>query len=170
MTRHAFTIVETIMAVGIALLLITVLTTLLLHGGSTTARTSAQFSLQQTSRVAIARLLQELQEGIEVVVPGPGVTLPHAVVRDRVSCARWYYLVAQAGEPGSYELWRQAADPDLPAAQRKERLLKGVRRLTFTARGEAALQVNLLVREAGEEMPLLTTVRLRNVAAADEGW
>ena len=170
MNRRGFSLVEALIAVGLCALLIGVLTGVMLHGGASTARTSAQFALQQTSRAAIARLLSELQEGMEVVVPGPGCTLPHAVVRDRVSCARWYYLVAQPGEPGSYELWRQAADPDLPPAERKERLLKGVRRLTFTARGEAALQINLLVREQGEEMPLLTSVRLRNVASADDGW
>lgn len=168
--RRAFTLVEILFGAALLTVLIAVLISLLIHGGRSTARTGAQYALQQASRQAMARFLREIQESMEVVQPVPGSTLPHAVVRDQVSCARWYYLTPQPDEPGCYELWRWADDPDLPLEQRKERLLRGVRRMTFTSRGEAALQVNMVVREAGEEMPLLTTVRLRNVAAADDGW
>ena len=42
--------------------------------------------------------------------------------------------------------------------------------MTFTAHGESAVQVNMVVKEGAEELPLLTTVRMRNVAAADDGW
>ena len=168
--RRAFTVIEVLIGGILLVVLVAVLVMFLVYGGRSTARTSAQYSLQQAGRVALAHFLREIQEGMEVIQPPPGSTLPHAVIRDAVSCPRFYYLVPQADEPGSFELWRFVNDPDIAADQRKERLLRGVRRCTFTARGEAALQVNLLMREAGEEFPLLTTVRLRNAAAADDGW
>ena len=168
--RRGFSLVEVGIAAGLFAVLAGVLTMLLIHGGRSSARTGTQYALQQTSRVGMAHFLQELQEGMEVVQPAPGCTLPHAVIRDQVSCARWYYLVPQPDERGSYELWRYADDPDMAPADRKQRVLRGIRRLTFTAHGESAVQVNMVVKEGAEELPLLTTVRMRNVAAADDGW
>ena len=170
MKRRAFSIVEISIGAGLLAVLMGVLVMMLIHGGRSSARTGVQYALQQQSRTAMAHFLQELQEGMEVVQPTPGCTLPQAVIRDAVSCARWYYLVKQPDEPGSFELWRYADDPDMDPARRKERLLRGVKRLTFTAHGESAVQINLVVREGTEELPLLTTVRMRNIAAADDGW
>ena len=58
----------------------------------------------------------------------------------------------------------------MTAEQRRELLLSSIKRLTFTARSEGALQVNLVLSESAEEYALLTTVRLRNIAAAEAVW
>src|SRR5205085_10398108 len=107
---------------------------------------------------------------MEVVSPRAGSTLGYAVLRDRVALLRWYYLTQQAGTTDLYELHVYKHDDKLPENQRDELLLTNVRRLAFTARTEGALQVNLLLGEEGAESSVLTTVRLRNIAAAEELW
>lgn len=165
--RRAFTIVEIVIVTILIAAVIGLVVWLTGFGRSASARLGAQMSLQQASRKAVVRLLRELEEGIEVLSPRPGMTLAHAVVRDKLSQTRWYYQVA-AVDGKSYELRRHLDAPALPAAQRDELLLGSIRRLTFTCRTEAALQVNLLLAEGGEEVALVTTVRLRNIAAAEE--
>ena len=166
--RHGFTLVEGLVAVWVALLVIGTAVGLLTQGNWIAAHLTPQLSMEQNSRKALVRLLAELQEGMEVVNPRPGSTATFAVVRDRVSRMRMYYQVS-AGD-GTSELWRTVDDPDLPPAARKERLLPSIKRLTFSSRSEGALQVNLVLTEGGQEYALLTAVRLRNIAAAEEVW
>jgi type II secretory pathway pseudopilin PulG len=166
--RRAFSLVEASIVVLLAVVLIASAVWVLLYGARATQRTGEQLSAQQTARAAVARLLRELQEGIEVVSPPPGSTYPYAVVRDQVSCARWYYLIPQAGAPGLFELWRHVDDADLTPDKRAEKLLANVKRLTFTAQSEGAVQVNLMLKDGDQEFPLLTSVRMRNLAAADD--
>ena len=134
-------------------------------------RTTEALAGQQAGRGAIARLLREIQQCIEVITPLPGSTMPYAIVRDHISCARWYYLVPQPGSNGLHELWRHVDDTTIadPKA-RKELMVRNIKRLTFTSRSEGALQINLVCRDGDTDSPLLTTVRLRNIAAADEIW
>ena len=150
--------------------LIVMVSYLLIYGSRSMQRTSEQLAGQQAGRTAIARLLREVQQSIEVVTPLPGSTMPYAVVRDEVSCARWYYQVPQAGSNGLYELWCYIDDPDLAAADKKQLIMRNLKRLTFTTQSEGALQVNLMFHEGDTDSPMLTTVRLRNIAAADEVW
>lgn len=61
-------------------------------------------------------------------------------------------------------------DRTLPVAQRTELIMRGLKRLTFTTQSEGALQINMVFRDGDQDAPLLTTIRLRNIAAADEAW
>ena len=119
---------------------------------------------------SIADPWREVQEGMEVLQPAPGSTQAWALVRDRASRVRWFYQKRQGGTTDRTELWRVIDDPSRPLAQRHEMLLRDIRRLTFTCRTEGALQMNVLLAEADREYALLTTVRLRNLAAAEELW
>lgn len=168
MARRAFTLLEGLIALGVAALVMGIALALLLHGSWLGAHLTPQLSLEQNSRRALVRLLAELQEGMEVVNPRPGGTATFAVIRDRVSRLRMYYQVAQPD--GTAQLWRYTDDADLAPAARRERLLAGVRRLTFSSRSEGALQINLLLSEGGQDYALLTAVRLRNLASAEEIW
>lgn len=161
---------EALLAVGLALLLIVILFGIISWSTRSTQRVGSRLAAQQAQRKALVRFLRELQEGMEVVAPRAGSTLGHAVLRDRVALLRFYFLVQQAGAPDLFELHVYKHDDSLPANQKEETLLTNVRRIAFTARTEGALQVNLLVGEEGAESSVLTTVRLRNIAAAEELW
>lgn len=135
-----------------------------------TAKLAPKLAGQQATRKAVVRFLRELQESMEVVSPRAGSTLAYSVVRDRIAVLRWYFLVQQPNSPDLFELRVYKHDSALPTGQREELLVQNVRRLAFTARTEGALQVNLLVGEEGMETSILTTVRLRNIASAEELW
>ena len=167
--RRAFTLAEALIGIGLFALLAGLIAWLITYGARTTGRLTPQLALQQESHRAVVRTLAELQEGMEVIAPRPGATLPYALVRDRLSLIRWYYqLPAPSGN--GFELWRYVDDPALEVSARKERVLGSVRRLSFSSRTEGALQLNLLLAEGEAEYALLTTVRLRNIASAEEIW
>ena len=138
MRRRAFTLIEILMAIGLFALLSAVLAYVTGFGVRVFGRLTPSLALQQASRKAVASMLGELQESMEVIVPRPGATLPYALVRDRLSVIRWYYQVPLPD--GSAELWRYIDDATLPAERRKERLQLG-RNLNFAryAHSEAGL-------------------------------
>lgn len=165
--RRAFTILEMTLVAALFAVVLGLIVWITGFGRSASGRLGAQASLQQGSRKALVRLLRELEESIEVVSPRPGTTLSHALVRDKLSLARWYYQVPSA-DGRSFDLRRAIDSATLPPGQRDELLLTSIRRLTFTARTEGALQVHLVLSEGAEDYALVTTVRLRNIAAAEE--
>jgi hypothetical protein len=167
--RLAVTVVELVVVAVLFTLLTGTAIWLLTNSRRATQRLSTRTYAQQTTCRAIMRLLTELQEGMEVLSPAPGATLPYALVRDKLSLVRWYVLQAP-GSPGTTALWRYTHDPACAPARRAERLVPNIRRLTFTSTSEGALQVNLVVQEEGQEFPLLTTVRMRNLASSEELW
>lgn len=154
----------------LAVMLIAAGVYLLIYGSSALKRTSETLGAQQSGRVAVARMVREIQQCIEVISSLPGCTLPYAVVRDQISCARWYYQRPQKDAPGLFELYRVVDDRTLPVAQRTELITRGLKRLTFTTQSEGALQINMVFRDGDQDAPLLTTIRVRNIAAADEAW
>ena len=168
--RKGFTTVEIMIVLILAVGLIAAGIYLLIYGAKALQRTSDNLAAQQAGRAAVARMVQEIQQCIEVITPLPGATMPYALVRDQVSCARWYYQRPQKGAPGLYELYRLVDDKTLAVEKRTELMMRGLKRLTFTSRSEGALQINMLFRENDADVPLLTTIRLRNIAAADEAW
>jgi hypothetical protein len=164
---------EMLIGAGLAVVLLGLVVELLRHGSRSTHGLTARMSLQQESRKAIVRFLKEVQQGMEVIRPVPGSTLSYALVRDKMSLVRWYYLVGKpASDPaaGPYELWRHLDDPAMAAGERAERLLDNVQRVTFTSTSEGALQLHVTLRESGTESAVLTTVRLRNLASAEQLW
>ena len=168
--QGGFSLTEVLVALAVVGLVIGVVVWLLGFGTSSTGRLSSQLGLHQASRKVLVRLLEELQEGIEVITPPPGATLSFSVIRDKVSLIRWFYLRPQTGKPGSYELWRYVHDGSLPDAKRQELLLGNIRRLTFTSQSEGSLLINLVLADDGQQYGFLTTVRLRNLASAEELW
>lgn len=88
--RSGFTIAEAIVVVLLAVMLIAAGVYLLIYGSSALERTSETLGAQQSGRVAVARMVRAIQQCIEVISSLPGCTLPYAVVRNQISCARWY--------------------------------------------------------------------------------
>lgn len=162
-TRHALTIVEVMVSVGLLSFLVGAVVWLFGYGAGATSRLTPALGLQQGSRKAVVRLLEHLQQGMEVITPRPGATSPYALVRDQVARVKWLYQVQ--AKDGRYELWAYT-----DGTRETERLLTGIKRLTFSSRTEAALQVNLVLAEGSQEHAMLTTIRLRNIVAAEEVW
>lgn len=166
--RPGFSLPEVLIGFALCAILIGIVMSLFGFGRSSSARVGANLGAQQANRRAVVQLLREVQEGMEVLHPRPGTTQSWAVIRDKLSRARTFYQLPQAGSDRLFELWRHVDDPALPEAQRRVRLLYGIRRLTFTSQSDAALQLNLVSAEGTQELPMLTTIRLRNIAAAEE--
>ena len=166
--RAGFTLVEVLVVLVLLGMLISVAVYLFGFGGRATRRLTPRLSLQQAGRKALVAFLREIQEGMEVVTPRPGSTLSYALIRDKLARFRLYYQIASG--PGSYALWRYTEDPALAVGQRKELLFSNIQRLTFTSHSEGALQINLELQEDEERYSLVTSVRLRNLASAEELW
>jgi hypothetical protein len=169
-TRRALSLAEVVVVLGLLSLLIGGAVWLFFFGGSTAQRLTPQLSLQQKSRIAVVRLLREIQEGMEVLSPTPGLTLSYALISDKLALVRWYFLLKSQNDPGQFELWRYVDDRTLPPGQRRVLLLTNIRRLTFTCQSEGALQINLALAEENSQYSILTTVRLRNLPSAEELW
>jgi len=178
MTEHverkrevAFTLVEVLIAAAVLAAVIGVAIGILVQGQRSSRDLGTHMSLAQASRKALVRILGELQEGMEVVVPTPGSTKAHALVRDKLALMRWYVQHPQpVSKPELYELWRYTDDPSLPRGRRREKLLSNVKRLRFTSTSEGILQMNLTLIEDGHEYSILTAVRLRNLASSEAIW
>ena len=170
MTRRAFTLTEVLVAVGLFSVLITSAVWLFSYGVASTRRLTPQIAAQQNGRKAVVRLIQDVQESMEVMQPRPGSTLPYAVVMDKLGNARLYYQVASRTQPGTNELWRYVDDPSLSAAERSQLMFADVARLAFTSQGEGTLSLDLSLAEGESVYALLTTIRLRNLASAEELW
>lgn len=168
--RHAVTLVEVLLALALLGVVLGIIAQASGFATRSTGILAPKLALQQASRKAVVRLLTELREGMLVVKPAPGSTLPYAVVKDKVGQLRWYHLVGQPGAPAGQELWCHVDDPNVPRAQRRHKLLGGIRRLAFTSRSEGALEVNLVLGEGTQEHALMTTVRLQNLAAGEKIW
>lgn len=168
--RRAFSLPEVLIALALLGTLIGVVVWLTSFGTRATGRLTPRLALHQTARKAMARFLADLQEGMEVVTPRPGITSSFAVVRDKLSVLRWYYLVPSPAGGPLFDLRVMRKDTTLPAAERDTLVLTNVKRLAFTCRTEGALQLNLELIAEDQDYPLLTTVRLRNIASAEELW
>jgi hypothetical protein len=164
------TLVEILLGAGLLLAMITGLWWFFSYGRHATDRVGSQVGAQQEARRAMVMLMREIREGMEVLTPKPGATLSWALIRDKLSCPRMFYQIARQEPSGRtvYDLWRFVDDPAVPAEQRRQKLIEGLRRLTFTSRGEGALQLHIVVGEGDAEQAFLTPVRLRNLAAAEE--
>lgn len=161
--RRAFSLVEVLVGIGLLVALIAAAVWLFSFANRSTARLAGQMAVQQASRKALVRLIRELQEGMEVMRPAPGATLSYALVRDSVSRVVWYFQEPQPGAPGLFVLKRFREG-------QTEVLLTHLKRLTFTSRSEGAVSMNVELAEEDRSYALLTTVRSRNLASAEQLW
>lgn len=165
--RRAFTLVEVMIGIAVFLILLNVLSAIFSFGDRSSRRITAQLSLQQESRKALVRLMREVQEGMEVLRPAPGTTLPYALFTDKLGRVRWLYLKPSTVRGAkTFELWMYTRTLDQPIPP--EQVLGNIRSAAFTAVSEGALQVNVTLAEDDQSLPLLTTIRLRNFAASEE--
>lgn len=120
--------------------------------------------LQYQARAALAALVAELEDGIEVVRPPCGATLDYFVVRD----GRNHLLLGYPEETRQgrrFCLFRRDTSPG--GRDTGQRVLwPRIQDVAFTALAPDLLQVRLTLEdENGARFPVLTAIRCRNSSA-----
>ena len=162
--RHrGVSLLEILMVLAIISVVLYALMTLMGSGRRMEDSFGAHLGLQLDAQRSLTQMIQSLQEGITVVLPQPGNTLPHAVVRDKLNRLVLFSLVP-AATPGEYQLRRDIASP---GGVETTTLLTGVRRVTFTSLSDAALLLHVILGSGEHRYAFHTEVRLRNRDAAE---
>lgn len=161
--RAGVTLIEALLAAVIGLALLGAALELLRAGQRLTVQEVEMLGLQLDAQRALAQLLRDLQEGMCVVLPQPGHTLPYAVVRDKENQLVHYALVDDP--PRATLRLRRALCT--PAGATTSYMLAGLRRMTFTAQSDGALRLHATLEEGKRAFAFHTQVRMRNRDAAD---
>jgi len=134
---------------------------------------SSNATAQYQVRRAFLRLLQDVQQAIDIVLPGDGYTQPFLVLKDQENRVVTYYLTKNADASARegvaiHDLMRKI--PEYPATgqpAKDERVISDVVRMTFTAIGAGGVMLNLLVRVEGRDFPLVSMVRLKALSSLE---
>ena len=167
--RTGFTLVETIVVVGIMSLVFTGIVQIFQYiGSSQSSKSSKDIIMIKNSRRLFLKVFTELQEGMEIIHPVPGVTLPYLVFVDRNNDITVYYLkknLKAEKDCGEFMLCTKTREIGMAGYGTKceERILmKNVDRMTFTAHGGGVVLVNARLKINKNEFNLLTMVNLKN--------
>lgn len=160
--RPGATLVEMLIALVLISIILTVVYSMLWTGRRMEEGVGAHLGLQGDARIALVRVIRDLQEGIIVVSPEPGRTQSSAVIRDRLG-RMLMYAVIPGPKPGTFLLERHLASP---SGYEKQRVMDGIERITFTALSDAALMLHVVLVDGERRFPFHTEVRLRNRDAA----
>ena len=166
--RRAFTVIETLMALVLAVMISGIAYEMWRFGFVSVGSTvTPQVGLQMATRKAMVDFVREVQQCIEVARPVPGSTLNYFIARDRTNGILTAYLVKNAADSAAagidlYDMYvdHKGFGPD-PTTRQK--MLSRVERLTFTALSPGLLQIHLDLHEQDKSYALLTAVRCRNI-------
>ena len=140
--------------------------------GRTSQHLSNRLVLQMEARRALLNIYHHLQQGIEIVTPSPGSTLPYLVYRDLNHHLGSMYLEQDAVKSKQekqplYRVMHLKRDPAKSTAAKPVQILDRVVRLNFTTHSPAGLYLSLAMAEGKGEYSLVNFVRLKNAAAED---
>lgn len=134
---------------------------------------SKRLVLQMEARKAFLNLTRELQQGIEVVVPKPGTTLPYLVYKDYVNNLRVVFLEedqvrSREEQRKIYRAISAFRDPSSPTAGPPVTLMEHVVRLNFTTHSVGGVLVSARLHGGSGDYSLVNFIRLQNVSAEEE--
>jgi hypothetical protein len=143
-----------------------------LYHGRSGDTLSKRLVLQMEARRALLNLYRELQEGIQVVSPPPGTTLPYLVYKDNLNNLRMVYLVedpVKTKEEGRtiYRALSQVRDPSKATVDEPRTLMEHVVKLNFTTWHHGAVFISTQLRGGKGDFSLVNFVRLQNVGAEE---
>lgn len=161
----AFTIFTSLFGVGYQVFRV--------FAGKTSENLSKRLVLQMEARKALITLYRELQEGIEVINPAPGTTLPYLVYKDYVNNIRTVFLEEdpkQTKEQGSsmYRVMIVARDPSSSSVEEPRCIMHNVKKLTFTTYNPGGVLISAMLKGGSGEFSLVNFVRLQNMTAEDD--
>lgn len=181
MKRRGTTVVESLVAFAILTIVLLVLYTFLSKVFSTarpsvTGMTSASF-VRQDVRLAFQKLMDRLEEGIEVLAPAPGKAAATLDFKDVLNHSTSLGLTP-AGDLVTFNLRTGARTPEagpetVPTATgslvREARPVKvpGVKGVLFQVLSPTLVTIVLTVADANQTGHLVATARLRNSRLAD---
>jgi len=169
------TLPEMVIAVGIFAMFMAIGSRVftLFIGGKHSENLSKRLVLQMEARKAIINLYRELQQGIEIVAPPPGMTLSHLVFKDSVNNVRMVYLVedtVKSKEEGVsiYRAMTILRDPGGATIEEPRCLMEHVLKLNFTTYNYGGVLVTTQLRGGKGDYSLVSYVRLQNVTSEEE--
>ncbi len=138
--------------------------------GKTSQNLSQRLILQMEARRAIVGLYKVIQDGIEVVVPFPGQTLPYLVFRDFLNNVQIVYLEKDpdlSREEGEdlYKVMMGLRDPSGQKAVKPKVLMRYVAGLNFTTHHVGGVFISCSMRGGKGKFSMVNYVRLKNMAA-----
>jgi len=141
--------------------------------GKTSENLSKRLILQMEARKALINLYRELQEGIEVISPAPGTTLPYLAFRDYVNNVRMVYLEEDkklSREEGRtiYQAMTLTRNPAKTKSDNPKLLMKYVVKLNFTTYNPGGVLISATLRSGTGDFSLVNFVRLQNVTSEDD--
>ena len=143
------------------------------YQGKNSENLSKRLVLQMEARKALLTLYRELQEGIEVITPLPGTTLPYLAFKDYVNNIRIVYLeedpeLSKTEECKLYRAMLMTRDPSGATLEPAKVLMRNVLKLQFTAYSPGSVFLSTTLRGGRGEFSLVNFVRLQNVTAEDD--
>ena len=134
---------------------------------------SKRLVLQMEARKAFLNLTRELQQGIEIILPKPGTTLPFLVYKDYTNSLR---VVNHEEDPARtreqkrpmFRTISTRRDPSEPTAGPPVILMEYVARLNFTAHSAGGILVSVRLHGGSGDFSLINFIRLQNVSAEEE--
>lgn len=131
-----------------------------------------RLALQMEARRALLNVYSTVQDGIELMKPDPGSTLPFLVFRDYINNIHFMYLKKDlpVSEKTGCDIFRlyssvyniTTGDIGLP-----REILAQVERLNFTAHGYSSVLVTCTLREGKTKFSLINMIRLKNASARE---
>lgn len=169
----AYTLVEVVIVSAIMSFLMAGVYNIFRHMSKKGAvKLTQKLTLQIEARRALLNLYAEVQEGIELLKPDPGATLPFAVLRDGVNNVHFLFL--KKDEPASerhkvrlFRLYSVVYDIEQAKSGPARELLKGIEQLSFTSHGYGTLFVTCQLREGRETFSFMNLIRLKNLASEE---
>ncbi len=138
--------------------------------GKASQNLSQRLILQMEARRAIVGLYKAVQDGIEVVIPAPGQTLPYLVFRDFLNNVQIVYLEKDpelSREEGEdlYKVMIGVRDPSGQKAVKPKVLMRYVTGLNFTTHHVGGVFISCSMRGGKGRFSMVNYVRLKNMAA-----
>ncbi len=171
--RSGVTIVELLIASVIFSFVIAIsYRALVLFTGRASETLSKRLILQMEARRAFLTLYREVQEGIEVILPQPGATLPYFVYRDFVNSIHVIYLekdleLSKTEGEDLFKLMEGLKDPGGEKSKEPRILARYVTSLNFTTHHFGGVLISCSLKGGKGRFSLVNFVRLKNVTVED---
>jgi prepilin-type N-terminal cleavage/methylation domain-containing protein len=172
-SRVAITLVEIVIAMAIfSVVLFGGYRSMQAYAGRASENLSTQLLLQMEARRALLTMTTNLQQGLELVLPRPGATLPYVTYRDFVNNLRVIYLekdesLSAREQQTLYQAVEKVIDPADGTKTTTKILMRYVTELRFTAHHQGAVVVTCSLLGGRGRFSLVNFIRLRNTGAAD---
>ena len=171
--RRALTLVEVVVASAVFAMVIGFsVGAFRAFQGKASENLSKRLILQMEARKALVHLYRRLQEGIEIVSPPAGTTLPYLVYRDLLNNIRMVYLekdefLSKQEKKDIYRAMGVMRDPTGKIVEKPQVLMKHVVQMNFTTYHEGAVLLSVRLQGGTGDFSLINFVRLQNISSQE---